>query len=280
MKLLQQKVGGLIAGSENIQKILMNVHGKGIRILYYHIVGDHIPDHYFKDRGVKTNEFRNQLRFFKKKFQFISLTEAYNRSLHKESLDRYIVLTTDDGFIENYTTVVPILVDEKIPATFFLISNCIDNKDLMWRNKLIFIYNKLGEDLSTKLCFKVAQKQGIVPPIKKENILLWSQRTFSMNKKDLITNIIWNESGVIPIKEYLEKFSPYMSINNINEIISGGFEIGSHTISHPYCDKLDFNEMEQEIIGSIDKIEEKIGKEYCFSPIPLESRETKILKVN
>ena len=51
---------------------------------------------------------------------------------------------------------------KKVTATFFLIENCIDNLDLMWRNKLLYIVNKCDKNLEL-LAESVESKFGIKP---------------------------------------------------------------------------------------------------------------------
>ena len=118
-------------------------YGKdSLRIAYYHIVASQSPDYYFDNKIISPEVFRKHLSFFARHFEIVTLNEAMKMAEQGESLHRKLVLTFDDGFSENYSVIAPILKDAGIPATFFLIGNCIDNKELMWRNKLIVVKRK------------------------------------------------------------------------------------------------------------------------------------------
>lgn len=103
-------------------------------IIYYHMVTEKTKP-YYPDSGINPKIFRSQLIELKKYFNIISLPEALERA-KAEKLDKNsMVITIDDGFAECHSVIAPILLEEKIPATFFLIANCIDNKNMMWLNE-------------------------------------------------------------------------------------------------------------------------------------------------
>ena len=125
------------------KNLVRYLSGNRYRIIYYHIVADNVPDYYFREKGISLKDFKEQINCFKRYYKFISLGDALRKRQEGLSLNGYMTITTDDGFIENYNLVAPYLKSENIPATFFLIEKCIDNRHLMWRNKLIYIQNTL-----------------------------------------------------------------------------------------------------------------------------------------
>ena len=72
-------------------------------------------------------------------WNIISLEEAIYKSETKENFNNNLVITTDDGFKENYTVISPVLNDLNLSFTALLCNEFIDNKSLMWRNVLFFI---------------------------------------------------------------------------------------------------------------------------------------------
>ena len=277
-------VGGhLIKRSPFILRNLMNYKSNSLRIVYYHIVSKNTYPYYFDEKAISTDEFRKQIIFFKKNFDIISLSKAINLSRNGESLKRKLVITFDDGFIDNYTVAAPILKDLDCSATFFLIGNCINNKDLMWRNKLIVI-NKVKKEILHKGIQSISKKFEIETTNFK-NLLSWSYHSFSMNHKEEIVNTLWECTMDMSIEEYLEEHSPYMTEIQIKELNNEGFEFGSHSMSHPHFNKLDYNNFEKEIINSKKLIEKIINKEVSSFTYPFGSRadlnfEKRLLKEN
>ncbi len=69
--------------------------------------------------------FRAQLSFLKENnYNFFSLSEAVNWIERKLPIpERSIIVTLDDGYLDNYKNAFPILSDLKVPATIFLVSD-------------------------------------------------------------------------------------------------------------------------------------------------------------
>lgn len=251
--------GELLLRFPALNKFLLNYRNESLRIVYYHMISEADHSYYLTNKAIPPSLLREQIRFFKKHFEIISLRQVIQAAKEKISLKRKLVITFDDGFRENYHIIAPILVDEKVRATFFLISNCIDNKDLMWRNKLLVINNTRQAKLAAVLNefhkeFNLAKKKP------GENILEWSFRVWEMKKKEVFVNFLWANSELEPLSEFLAEKQPYMTSCEINEIIREGFSIGTHSLSHPIFSKLDYDEFEEEVLGSVKILERVLNK--------------------
>jgi peptidoglycan/xylan/chitin deacetylase (PgdA/CDA1 family) len=272
MSVLFSLMGLAIRKIPLLQRLLFMLGNRQYRILYYHMVSEKNPEYYFKDKGIPFEVFKSQLQYFKKWFTFISLDEALNRLNQGLPLEGYMSVTTDDGFEENYTLIAPYLLQEKIPATFFLINDCIGNKNLMWRNKLVYIINKLGEEGSARLMHEFAVQEQLPLPRKKDDLLTWSKRVFDMEDKERLTNMLWEKSNLEPIAQFLAEKKPYMSEQQIRELADQGFGIGGHSNTHPYCKKLNYSQLEAEITGSLQGIYDKTGINVSLFSYPFGSR--------
>ena len=282
LEILLKSIGFIIWHMSWLQRFLIHVSGNKFRILYYHMVADKIPDYYFRNKGVSVEDFKKQIKFYKKYYKFISLDEAIQLHQAGDSLKGYICLTTDDGFKENYTTIAPILIEEQIPATFFILPEMIDNHKLMWRNKLVVIHNSLKPEDTYHLISTFAQKENLELPYKKEGILKWSERVFPMKEKDRLSDELWKSSGLMDFQEYMNEQTPYLSKEQLLKLHELGFSLGSHTLSHPYCNKLEFSELVHEIVYSSKLLTDLLNHEvrhfaYPFGTRPKADLEAKLV---
>lgn len=244
------------------------------RIIYYHVITENNRpnDLPYTVNAIDAKLFEKQIRFLKKRFKIISIKDAIEKVKHGELLRGCLSISTDDGFIENYTVIAPILADYNITATFFLISNCIDNRDLMWRNKIIYLEKKEKYLTLKKSMTILAEKNNLPIPKENESLSAWCFRTWSMAEKEGLVNDLWSMTNAVePIETFLHKYKPYMTIKQIKELISSGFDIGSHSKSHPYCSMLKYDELNEEIHGSIESLSQSIGTtvslfSYPFGP--------------
>jgi peptidoglycan/xylan/chitin deacetylase (PgdA/CDA1 family) len=237
------------------------------RVVYYHIVSNNseIP-YYYKKKLFNEKLLQEQLEWFvKNRYKFITLNEAVHLSKNNEKATKTIAFTTDDGFRENYDVMAPVFQKFGIKPMLFLISNCLDNKDLMWNNKTYYIKNKLSEIEQTKICNELSEKYKITG--KYRDIISFSGN-WPMNIKENIANDAWKLAGLQTLDEFLREHKPYMTINQIKELINAGYQIGSHSTSHPDFSKLSEDEVYSEMNQSKKTIKDTFGIEPEYFAYP------------
>jgi peptidoglycan/xylan/chitin deacetylase (PgdA/CDA1 family) len=95
-----------------------------VKTLFYHNV---LPSTAAFPNALTPAEFENQLVLIKQKYNPVHLDES--GAIVGFAPDRINVLITfDDGFINNYEYVFPILVKHGLKATFFLIVDCLETE--------------------------------------------------------------------------------------------------------------------------------------------------------
>ena len=70
---------------------------------------------------------------------------------------------------------------------------------------------------------------------------------------------------------------PMMSAAQVREMSEAGFEIGSHTLTHPHLTDLDDNQLKQEIIDSKHKLEDIVGKEVVSFSYPYGDCDSRVI---
>ena len=106
----------------------------------YHYVRDLARSRYPNIKALDYNLFRMQIEYLMSKFTFVSaeeLTAAVNGgdNLPQNS----VLLTFDDGYIDHYTNVFPLLKNNRIPAFFSMPGMIIAENKLLDVNKIHFI---------------------------------------------------------------------------------------------------------------------------------------------
>ncbi len=90
-------------------------------ILFYHRVADHTPNGW----SMSTATFERQIRWLSRHFDLISLEQTQRRMEAGWNDRPSVAITFDDGYAENCTTALPLLVELKIPVTYFVASRYI-----------------------------------------------------------------------------------------------------------------------------------------------------------
>ena len=244
------------------------------KIITYHFVKNPNDKLLKKIPGLDVNNFVDQIKYLKKKYSLISMEELiYNFSIKKKMNESSVVLTFDDGYLDHFKTVFPILLDFKIKGAFYAPTSTLQQKDLLDVNKIHLILskfvnkNKLKKEIENFLI-----KEKIYNYVKKElqktlkdkrkkdgrmyddkatvicKILL--QYLIPNKKKKKILNILFKKYVSITKDQIIKKL--YLNSNQAKIMIKEGMHFGSHGIGHYWWEYLSLKDRKKEISGSMN----------------------------
>lgn len=184
---------------------------------FYHVVSNHSLSHVLNYPYRSEKEFELELDYLLQYFKPVSLEEIPGQ---RNSNAKIFHLTIDDGLRECHDVIAPILLRKGIPATFFINTGFIDNKDLFHRYKASLILNHLNEfpDSQTEQFLK---KHGL----SSRKIL---RATYHQND-------VLDESAEmldIDFTSFLKKEQPYLTTGQVKDLHKKGFAIGGHSHNH------------------------------------------------
>jgi peptidoglycan/xylan/chitin deacetylase (PgdA/CDA1 family) len=246
---------------------LIKYKNSSVRIVYYHMVSNFERPHYFDHKAISKKLFQEQIDFFKQHYKIVCISEAIYLIDNNENIKNLLVISFDDGFKENFTNIYPILKRNKISGTFFIISNCIDNKDLMWRNKLLLI-NREKRSLILKSTKKLVEEYKLSEFKDNDNLFSWSLNNWQMDLKEYYVNFLWEKVMPFSIEEYLNINKPYMNSDEIKQLSLEGHNIGSHSKTHPVFSKLSYQNFRDEISLSCEFINKITNKNVTTFSYP------------
>jgi peptidoglycan/xylan/chitin deacetylase (PgdA/CDA1 family) len=115
--------------------INLKYNNRGICVLTYHCIG------YEKNNGLKVPEqqFKQQMKYIKDNgYSTITLDQLYEFIQENKPLpEKSVVITFDDGYVDNYQYAYPILKEFNLNATVFVLPNTIDkSKNYMTSSQL------------------------------------------------------------------------------------------------------------------------------------------------
>ena len=111
-----------------------------VTVATYHFIRKNNDLKYKNINYLELNKFKKEINFFKKKFSIINfedLLEVLNsKKIYKKP---FLVLTFDDGYIDHYKHVFPILLERGIQGTFFTPSAPLLEGIILDVNKIQFL---------------------------------------------------------------------------------------------------------------------------------------------
>jgi peptidoglycan/xylan/chitin deacetylase (PgdA/CDA1 family) len=160
-------------------------------------------------------------------------------------------LTFDDGLSEVYHTVMPILIEKGVPATVFVNSQFVDNRDLFYRYKAALLVDKINRTQQGN--------QELIDKILKINYL----------EKDFLDETA--QILEVDFDEFLHTQQPYLSSEQLREMQRNGFTIGAHSIDHPNFALLTEDEQVRQTLQSCEYVQKNFGEQKAYFAFPFSS---------
>ncbi len=126
-------------------------------ISMYHYTRDLVHSRYPGIKGLNFPLFREQLEFMKKNFNIVTMEEVIDAVEGKSELpEKALLLTFDDGYVDNYTFVFPLLEEFGVQGSFFIPGKTFSTHQLLDVNKIHYILAsadiyKLVEDVKKEM---------------------------------------------------------------------------------------------------------------------------------
>ncbi|MBS0357714.1 MAG: polysaccharide deacetylase family protein [Proteobacteria bacterium] len=235
-------------------------------VIMYHYVRDLKKSKFPQIKALETELFIEQIEYLRKHYNVITMEELIacfdnNVSLPPKSL----LLTFDDGYIDHYLNVFPVLHRYKLQGTFFIPGKAISENRMLDVNKIHFLlasvedktkilndiklflnqYKNEYEIESYEYYFKnIAKSSRFDPPE-----IIFIKRILQVELPETLRQIILNHlfEKYVSINE--EEFSTelYLSKNHILDMHAHNMHIGSHGYDHYWWDRLSQPALEREI---------------------------------
>ena len=111
---------------------------EGFLTLMYHSVPDLLKARFVNPQwAIPPDVFDKQLSLLKQRCNVVSLAQAVAWMQSKGSLPgRAVVLTFDDGYLDNLEVAAPLLRWHRLPATVFVATGYVDRQEPQWADEL------------------------------------------------------------------------------------------------------------------------------------------------
>ena len=240
---------------------------RGAIAFMYHSVADASSSAWIDPRNhVPRDVFAQQMRFLAEHRTVISLDELVARIQSGEPVDDgTVVLTFDDGYLDNLTVAAPILAEYGLPATVFLPTGYIDRGETQWVDQAYSAFR-----------FRTARRlEWGTEPVQRFDLEQFSERerAYRLICDALLISGAEDRRWLLDtLCERLQPRSlpPRLSMNwdDVRKFLEvwPGFSVGGHTVEHTDITRLTVETALQEIRLGLGRIDEELGvKSVHFS---------------
>lgn len=230
-------------------------------VLTYHRIGDGDADPW--DPGVFSatgDQFDAQVSFLKRKGLLVTQDEAleYIEGAHKDKSKRCRVLITfDDGCLDNYETAYPILRSHGAQGLFFLCSGLVGTGKALWWDQIAYFVKS-----SQRRQFSLNYPVSLNVNIDEDGLRRSLRRVFDLyervDNKDP-ERFIGELKDALGVGELPAETQRYLSWEQAREMLKGGMALGAHTHSHPRLSLLSPEQQRWELTHCRGVLKDKLG---------------------
>ena len=114
-----------------------------LRTFMYHDVRDvkdtKFPDRYNLKSFLNLEQFDKQVKFIAENYDIISPQDYKFINFNEDDDHKFAILTFDDGLVDHYNNVLPILKNYSVPGTFFIPVEQVTKNTMIHSHKIQFI---------------------------------------------------------------------------------------------------------------------------------------------
>lgn len=248
-------------------------------IVFYHYVRDVERTPFPGIKALGVDDFAAQVDSLQARADIVDGPTFERAVLSGAGFDRpTALLTFDDGFVDNYEHVFPILAERGLGGIFFLAGATLDARPrLLNVHKTHFLLSHLGADRFTAEVSELLAREGIAAGAAagREGIYRYDEAP------DVRVKRVLNYEAPYPVVERVlgalfarhlgdaEAFAHelYLSHTQVREMAAGGMTFGFHTETHPVLSRLDRAAQHAELGGGVRRIQELTGQDtvsFCY----------------
>jgi peptidoglycan/xylan/chitin deacetylase (PgdA/CDA1 family) len=238
----------------------------------FHDIADR-PSPFTEGLGVTVSrrDFEARIRFLSRNYTPIDLETFLAAGQGAELPHRAVLVTFDDAYASVAEEAAPICRKYGVPVCFFVSGSLLGNRDLSMDNFLCYVANTFGFRQIN------AEARKLNGP---QQVELHSRRqvssefipTLSLERREAFKRRLASAVG-LRTDELANEARLYLSLEQLRELASSGFEIGNHTFSHVHCRILSGTDFSSEIERNKCVLETIVDKRVRAFSVPYGSAE-------
>lgn len=256
-------------------------------ISMYHYTRDLKHSRYPDIKGLDVSLFRQQIEFFSKNFNVVNMEQVIDAVEGRSVLpERALLLTFDDGYVDNYMYAFPILEEYKVQGSFFIPGKTFDTHQLLDVNKIHYILAsaniyELVEDVKKEMDryrgteydyastdelfneYAIANRFDVKETIFVKRML---QTVLPEHLRNVISSNLFKK--YVGVSEEQMAYELYMTEEQIRMMKRHGMFIGIHGYDHYWLGNLSEDQMKKDIDQALDTLNEFVDRKQWVMNYP------------
>ncbi len=231
-------------------------------LCYHNVVSDELPlDTYRGRNSVRVSQFDRQMATVSKLFSPISGKDLQEHlETGKPLPERAVLVTFDDGYRNNLVYALDCMERHRVPAIIHITTDHVGQSKLLWPQALDEQVLAWDSDLipaptgteGWAVPKSIPDRWTLAETIRK------TCKALPHHQRMTYLELLAQEGPSPELSMYDELYS-FLTWDEIRQISDRGFDIGSHTVSHPILSTLEPEDLEIELRDSKRTIESELN---------------------
>ncbi|ETX01911.1 MAG: hypothetical protein ETSY1_05520 [Candidatus Entotheonella factor] len=234
-----------------------------LAVLRYHAVC--LPACTYASRGISVTPkgFERQVRYLAKHYAVMPLEEAVACLRSGELLPpNAVAITFDDGYHDNYTA-FQILRAYGACATFFLTSNCIDDREVFWVSEVRHLILRTSQTvMRLDVPVKQVSEQAFDLRTAEEREAVVSQvtrliKSCTIAEREVVLQAL--RTALADVDKPFDGPQLMLSSEQVQDMLEGGMSMGGHTLTHANLPSAGLADAQHELLQCRLHLQQRFG---------------------
>lgn len=267
-----------------------------LMIVMYHYVRNIANSRFPEIKGLEYYQFKNQIKYLTENYTVIRMEDVIEAYATNGNLpDNAVLLTFDDGYIDHFTNVFPVLMEHKIQGSFFIPGKTFAEHKLLDVNKVHFTLASTAKEQLLSEIFKQLDyyRDEYGYPSNKELFneyavanrfdckeTIFIKRILQTVLPESVRNIISSNlfEKFVGISEENMARELYMNKEQLKCMKDAGMHIGIHGYDHYWLGNISENQMTKDILKALDVMSDLIDNSSWVMNYPYGSYNDEIIQ--
>jgi peptidoglycan/xylan/chitin deacetylase (PgdA/CDA1 family) len=275
MRIAKRELAARLCATSGLLSLIEAMPKRDVMIvLTYHRIGNPWETPY--DPGTfsaTAEEFEDQIAYLKRHFHICTLDEALAMVMGQASFSTGVLVTFDDGYLDNYSLAFPILRSYSAQAVFFLPTAFVGTSRLPWWDAIAYTIKQTRNDV-----IRLEYPERAVLDLNRNGMAdiisvalrLYKHPATTDRNRFLNELQIACESG-FPVEDNQRIF---MNWREAREMQQCGMVFGSHTDTHEILSRLSAEQQVVELRRSREILERELNCRIDALAYPVGAKDT------
>lgn len=236
----------------------------GAIVLMYHRVADDDIDPF--GLAVTPENFAAQMAFLSGNYHVISMTDLLTRMRENQVTGNEVVVTFDDGYLDNFISAKPVLEQLQIPVTIYMTTGN-QGKPFWWDRLAAIVFTGQPESSEIRVQAGGPNNNRLQAAANKQKLYRGLYRTLKPLPVTQRESVLYEVAAQFSDVKINEQQRPVTN-NELLKYSSSLIGIGAHTVHHPQLKLLSEDQQQDEIHNGKAELEQLLSQPVSHFSYP------------